>query len=54
MKLYDADYYARAHQTADALRRGEFRSVNVDSLVEAVEDMGMRERAALESRLTML
>jgi hypothetical protein len=54
MKLYDSDYYEWARETADALRRGEFSTLDIASLVEEVEDLGKRERAALESRLAVL
>ena len=54
MKLYDSDYYEWTRETADALRRGEFATLDIASLVEEVEDLGKRERAALESRLTVL
>lgn len=54
MKLYEADFYAWTQQTADALRRRDFATVDIASLAEEVEDLGKRERAALESRLSIL
>ena len=54
MRLYDADFYRWSQETAEALRKGEFNSLDVSALAEEVEDLGKRERAALESRLAVL
>lgn len=54
MKLYDADFYRWTQETAGALRRGDLSSIDVFALIEEVEDLGKRERAALESRLAIL
>lgn len=54
MKLYEADYYGWTQDTSERLRRGEFSEIDVSSLVDEVEDLGKRERSALESRLAVL
>jgi len=54
MNLYEADFYRWTQQTSDRLRRGEFTQIDVTALVEEVEDLGKREKAALESRLSVL
>jgi len=54
VKLYEADYYRWTQDTSERLRRGEFSEIDVSSLVEEVEDLGKRERSALESRLAVV
>ena len=54
MKLYEADFYQWTQETTDRLRRGEFTQVDVPALVEEVEDLGKREKSALQSRLEVL
>ena len=54
MKLYEADYYRWTQDTSERLRRGEFSEIDVSSLIDEAEDLGKRERSALESRLAVL
>ncbi len=54
MKLYEADFYRWTQDTSDRLRRGEFTEIDLSALVEEVEDLGKREKNALESRLSVL
>ena len=54
MKLYDTDFYRWTQDTSERLRRGEFAEVDVAALVEEVEDLGKRERSALQSRAAVL
>ncbi|SPF41519.1 conserved hypothetical protein [Candidatus Sulfopaludibacter sp. SbA4] len=54
MKLYEADFYRWTQETSDRLRRGEFGEIDLVTLVEEVEDLGRREKNALESRLSVL
>jgi hypothetical protein len=54
VKLYEADYYRWTQDTSERLRRGEFTKIDVSALVDEVEDLGKRERSALESRLAVL
>jgi hypothetical protein len=54
VRLYDADYYCWTQDTAERLRRGELSGIDLVALVDEVEDLGKRERSALESRLAVL
>ena len=54
MKLYETDFYQWTKDTSDRLRRGEFTEIDVSALVEEVDDLGKREKNALESRLSVL
>ena len=54
MKQYDADFFRWTQETSDQLRRGEFASIDVQALVEEVEDLGKREKSALQSRVAVL
>lgn len=49
--LYDVDFYAWINVTADLLRQRRFAEIEVAHLAEELEDMGKRERRALESHL---
>jgi hypothetical protein len=51
---YDADFYRWATETAQALREGRLREVDVQHVSEELEDMGKRERRELRHRLTVL
>lgn len=51
---YDADYYQWTQDTARRLRSGEFNKIELAALIDEVEDLGKRERAALENRLIVL
>ncbi len=54
MKLYEADFYQWTQETADRLLRRDFTQIDVPALVEEVEDLGKREKSALQSRLAVL
>jgi hypothetical protein len=49
--LYDEDFYAWTIMTAVLLRQRRFAEVDIVHLAEELEDMGKRERRALESYL---
>src|ERR1700694_400594 len=53
MKQYDADFFRWTQETSDQLRRGEFARIDVAALVEQVEDLGKREKSALQSRVAV-
>jgi Domain of unknown function DUF29 len=54
MKQYDADFFRWTQETSDQLRRGDFARIDVSALVEEVEDLGKREKSALQSRVAVL
>jgi hypothetical protein len=54
MKLYEADFYRWTQDTSEHLKRGEFTDIDVAALVDEVEDLGRRQKSALQSRLTVL
>ena len=47
--LYDKDFYAWLFETTALLRQGRFAEVDVAHIVEELEDMGKRERRAVEN-----
>ena len=49
--LYDKDFHAWLFQTADLLRQGRLAEVDAAHVAEELEDMGKRERRALESHI---
>ena len=49
--LYDEDFYAWTMMTAALLRQRRFAEIDIVHLAEELEDMGKRERRALESYL---
>jgi hypothetical protein len=51
---YDHDFFAWTQHTAALLRAGRFGELDVEHLAEEVEDMGKRDRRAVESRLEVL
>ena len=51
---YDEDFFAWSQEQARLLRSGRFSKLDVDHLIEEIEDLGKRERRALESRLAVL
>jgi hypothetical protein len=51
---YDQDFYAWSREQASLLRSGQYGRLDVMHLVEEIEDLGKRERRALESRLAVL
>lgn len=48
---YDEDFYAWAFTTAALLRQGRFTEIDIEHLAEELEDMGKRDRRALESHI---
>jgi hypothetical protein len=49
--LYDVDFYAWTNVTADLLRQRRFADIDIAHLAEELEDMGKRERRALEGHI---
>lgn len=49
--LYDQDYYGWLQTTADLLRQQRFAEIDIAHIIEELEDMGKRERRALESHI---
>ena len=47
--LYDEDFYAWAMATSALLRQRRFAEIDIVHVAEELEDMGKRERRALES-----
>lgn len=51
---YDEDFYRWTQETAELLRRGCFRQVDVEKVAEEIEDIGKRDRRELRSRMIVL
>ena len=51
LSLYDKDFHAWLFQTADLLRQGRLAEIDAAHVAEELEDMGKRERRALESHV---
>lgn len=51
LSLYDKDFHAWLSQTADLLRQGRLAEIDTAHVAEELEDMGKRERRALESHI---
>ncbi|MFP4063472.1 MAG: DUF29 domain-containing protein [Halochromatium sp.] len=51
---YETDFYAWSDEQARLLRAGCYAALDIAHLAEEVEDLGKRERRALESRLAVL
>ena len=51
LSLYDKDFHAWLFQTADLLRQGRLAEIDAAHVAEELEDMGKRERRALESHI---
>jgi len=51
---YEKDFFAWSLEQAHLLRSGHFSQLDIAHLVEEIEDLGKRERRALESRLAVL
>src|SRR5262245_33342319 len=47
--LYNEDFYAWIRATVELLRQRRFTEIDITHLAEELEDMGKRERRALES-----
>lgn len=52
--LYDVDFFEWTQRTADLLRRGRFREMDVEHAAEEIEDMGKRDFREVSSRLQVL
>lgn len=52
--LYEVDFAEWVEQTAQLLRLGNFREVDIENLVEEIESLGKRDRRELISRLIVL
>lgn len=48
---YDEDFYAWTFTTAALLRQRRFADIDIEHLAEEIEDMGKRDRRALESHI---
>ncbi len=53
-ELYNHDYTAWAHHTAELLKAGRFGQLDVEHLVAELEGMGASEQRELENRLRIL
>ncbi|MCB2263024.1 MAG: DUF29 domain-containing protein [Candidatus Thiosymbion ectosymbiont of Robbea hypermnestra] len=51
---YDQDFFAWSQEQARLLRSRHFSRLDIGHLTEEIEDLGKRERRALESRLAVL
>ena len=51
---YETDFYAWSNEQAALLRGGRFSQLDITHLAEEIEDLGKRERRALQSRLGVL
>ena len=51
---YENDFYAWSQEQAALLRAGRWSELQIEPLSEEIEDLGKRERRALESRLAVL
>ncbi len=54
LNLYDTDFYSWTQQQAALLRMGNIGAIDIDNLIEEIEDMGISQWRALESRLIVL
>ena len=53
-QLYEQDFFLWTRETAAALRARRFADLDVDHIAEEIEDMGLRDKRELESRLTRI
>lgn len=51
LSLYDKDFHAWLFQTADLLRQGRLAEIDAAHVAGELEDIGKRERRALESHI---
>ena len=51
---YEQDFAAWSREQAGLLRAGHYSQLDITHLAEEIEDLGKRERRALESRLAIL
>ncbi|MBD2181443.1 DUF29 domain-containing protein [Planktothrix sp. FACHB-1355] len=52
--LYDRDYYLWTEEIAKILRQGRFADLDVKNLLLEIEEMGKREKRAVESNLVVV
>ena len=52
--LYDKDLVEWARRSAELLRAGRFEQADIEHIAEEIEDMGIRDLRALDSRLEVL
>lgn len=52
--LYNQDFHAWTQEQVRLLRVGRYAELNAEHLIEEIEDLGKRERRALEHRLGVL
>ena len=53
-KLYQEDYQEWLDETVKLLRNRSFDSLDMENLIEEIEDMGKRQKDAVESNLIIL
>ena len=54
LSLYETDFYAWTVETANHLRSKKLNELDIDHLLEEIEDMGISQKRALQSRLEIL
>lgn len=52
--LYDTDYSLWLEKTAQLLRNGQINELDLPNLAEQIEDMGKREKRAVENNVEIL
>jgi hypothetical protein len=52
--LYETDFVAWTHQTAELVRKGRLGEIDLEVLAEEIEDLGKSERSAIRSHLTRM
>ena len=52
--LYDTDYSLWLEKTAQLLRNGQINELDLPNLAEEIEDMGKREKRAVENNVEIL
>ncbi len=53
-RLYDQDFYAWTIAQSQFLQKGEWRSLDIQNLVEEIESLGRQQRQELRNRLGVL
>lgn len=54
LSLYDRDYYLWLNRTAEQLKNGSFKELDLANLIEEITSLGRKERAELRNRLKIL
>ncbi|HXM45116.1 MAG TPA: DUF29 domain-containing protein [Bryobacteraceae bacterium] len=52
--LYDEDFFEWTRRNAELLRAGRLEQADIEHIAEEIEDMGIRDLRALDSRLEVL